>query len=135
VSAEAGSGPALRLCRRCQRMLPVAYFGRIIRRDRQWLVGSCRACQRASRGPSRPRDKSKNLEAVRRYKQRHPEKYRASVTLRCAIKARRLVRPTVCEACGGMSKRIEAHHEDYSKPLDVQWLCTPCHGKTRRVFL
>jgi hypothetical protein len=30
-----------------------------------------------------------------------------------------------CEDCG-LSKS-EAHHEDYSKPFEVIWLCRPCH--------
>lgn len=31
-----------------------------------------------------------------------------------------------CEVCG--SKHVHAHHEDYSKPLEVRWLC-PLHHK------
>jgi hypothetical protein len=44
-----------------------------------------------------------------------------------------LVRPTSCESCGdsgsmadGRSK-IQAHHCDYNKPLEVLWLCQRCH--------
>lgn len=31
-----------------------------------------------------------------------------------------------CMACGS-DKCVEKHHEDYSKPLDVLWMCRPCH--------
>lgn len=34
-----------------------------------------------------------------------------------------------CVDCGGEGQ--EMHHEDYSKPLDVTWLCVPCHVKRR----
>jgi hypothetical protein len=30
-----------------------------------------------------------------------------------------------CEKCGDMFSQM--HHEDYSKPLEVVWLCRPCH--------
>ncbi len=39
----------------------------------------------------------------------------------------KIVRPSNCEKCGKNSKIIEAHHEDYSKPLQIIWLCKRCH--------
>lgn len=41
-----------------------------------------------------------------------------------------LTRPEGCGECGGTP--VDAHHPDYSKPLDVAWLCPPCHGKRHR---
>ena len=45
-----------------------------------------------------------------------------------AIKTGKLTRPSVCSECGGSGK-IHAHHEDYSQPLKVQFLCQKCHKK------
>ena len=35
-------------------------------------------------------------------------------------------------ACTCGSADTEAHHEDYTKPLSVTWLCTMCHGARHR---
>lgn len=36
------------------------------------------------------------------------------------------VRPVFCENCNYWGK-LNAHHEDYEKPLEVIWLCYSCH--------
>lgn len=49
--------------------------------------------------------------------------------VRRAIKSGKLTRPSECETCSGPGP-IDAAHVDYARPLDVRWLCKPCH----RVF-
>lgn len=35
-----------------------------------------------------------------------------------------------CEACGAVGG--QRHHHDYSRPLDIRWLCDPCHRAEHR---
>ena len=58
-----------------------------------------------------------------------PKKLVRAITRR-AILAGILI-PKPCERCEN-SNDIEAHHEDYSRPLDVIWLCKACHGERHR---
>lgn len=62
----------------------------------------------------------------RAWEVRNPEKKGASTVVNNAIRDGRLVRQTVCSVCG-RSENVEAHHTDYSKPLDIQWLCKRHH--------
>lgn len=39
-----------------------------------------------------------------------------------------LVRPSACTRCGATGK-IDGHHDDHSKPLEVMWLCPACHAQ------
>lgn len=43
-----------------------------------------------------------------------------------ALKEGKLKRPRVCSQCH-KEGFIEGHHEDYSRPLEVVWLCRACH--------
>lgn len=40
-------------------------------------------------------------------------------------------RPSRCSKCR-ISCKPDGHHEDYSKPLKVKWLCKPCHAFLHR---
>jgi len=43
-----------------------------------------------------------------------------------AVLSGKLQRQTVCEKCG-TNGRMHKHHDDYSKPLAIRWLCAMCH--------
>jgi hypothetical protein len=38
---------------------------------------------------------------------------------------------TPCADCGGPGEQM--HHDDYDRPLDVTWLCKPCHRERHKV--
>lgn len=59
------------------------------------------------------------------YRARHPEAVKAHFTVMAAIRTGRL-QPQPCQECGA-TKRPHAHHEDYSRPLEVTWLCERHH--------
>jgi len=40
-----------------------------------------------------------------------------------------ITKPSTCERCGADDKKIEGSHDDYSKVLEVEWLCKSCHVK------
>lgn len=61
-----------------------------------------------------------------------PEKVAARQAVNNAVKRGDLVKPKVCESCR-KEKRLTGHHDDYTKPLVVRWLCYGCHGKEHRV--
>lgn len=61
----------------------------------------------------------------RRYMARYPERRRAWKAVERAVARGRLTRPDRC-ACG-RAMPVIAHHDDYTRPLDVAWLCHACH--------
>lgn len=61
----------------------------------------------------------------RQWQLAHPEKYAAQRLAYQATKDGTLVRPDTCSRCP--NPKPHAHHEDYSKPLEVVWLCAECH--------
>jgi len=75
-----------------------------------------------------PRGKEVHLKANKRFRENNPEKYEAHMAVTVAVASGKLVKPDACQDCGA-AVPLQAHHEDYSKPLDVMWLCSSCHAK------
>lgn len=65
--------------------------------------------------------------AVLRWAAKHPERRKASHIVGNAVRDGRLIPWPVCAepSCSG---KPQGHHADYSRPLDVVWLC-PKHHK------
>ena len=97
-----------------------------------------------NRPNSRERVK-KNSERIERYKKEDPIKYKkaqeqknkwakenrnknnAQQQARRAVFKGTIKRLYKCERCEE-TENLQGHHPDYSKPLEVLWLCPKCHG-------
>ena len=66
--------------------------------------------------------------------QRDPIKLAAARAVSNAVRRGKIVKPSECEECHESFEptHITAHHEDYSKRLDVVWLCHACHARRHR---
>ena len=57
-----------------------------------------------------------------KYNARNLVKRKASQKLNNAIRDGKLSKETICSLCGSPN-HVQAHHDDYAKPLTVRWLC------------
>lgn len=81
------------------------------------------------------KSRRKHSERVRvrqnEYKAKNKEMVHAHSVVNWAKKAGKIEVPAKCELCGIEGKRIEGHHMDYNKPLEITWLCCKCHSAER----
>lgn len=64
-------------------------------------------------------------------KKRYPKKEAARSVLKYAVKKGLILRGA-CEIPGCKSTKTHGHHDDYSKPLAVRWLCPLHHTEVHR---
>jgi hypothetical protein len=57
-----------------------------------------------------------------------PTRQAARGSVAAALRAGTIVRPQACNGCSAAGP-VEAHHDDYARPLDVAWLCRRCHRR------
>jgi hypothetical protein len=143
----------MKCCRRCGQKKPLTeFYAHPFMADGH--LNYCKDCKRveatlrrdANLGEARLRQRRRyqlsksngqKREWQRRKRQKNPLKYKAYNAVARAVASGKLV-PKPCAVCGDLP--TEAHHHDYSKPLEVNWLCQKHHlelhrRETRRLVL
>ncbi len=82
--------------------------------------------QQRSKTPERKQQAAK---AFRNLRKNHPIKAKARASVSKAVESGKL-HPLPCWICG---EKAEAHHPDYSMPLDVVWLCFKHHREAHKM--
>ena len=114
-------------CARCDtktnREKNIVYY-KAYDRNRHWdnperRAASIEATKRWHKeNPERSRELKKN------WMERNPQKRAAHIKVGNALRSGKIERKP-CLVCGDV--KVQAHHPDYSKPLDVVWLCQKHH--------
>jgi hypothetical protein len=68
----------------------------------------------------------KSNQAREEWIKRNPAAHKAHIKANNALRNGKL-KKKACEICG--NKHVEMHHQDYSKPLEVMWLCRKHHAE------
>lgn len=128
-------------CFRCLRLLPLdAFYAHSRMADGH--LNKCKECTRTDvkeaydfrhearsayerKRSKTPKRKAQMAEQQRRYRKKHPVKAAARMRVTYAKRIGALI-PRPCKHCGSKDD-VQAHHHDYSKPLDVEWVCFRCH--------
>jgi len=91
----------------------------------------CNPCQNETTRKYYKKNQNKFYNVIRASEKRYPEKVIARAAVRTALQFNKLIRPEKCTRCG-IRTIPHAHHEDYSKKLEVMWLCRACHALRHR---
>ena len=133
---------SLKTCFKCKEEKPVEGFYRHSRMA-DGRVNKCKECNKKDvrenrykradyyREYDRKRGSRQDKAYRDSYRERFPEKYKAHYLLTNAVRDGRVKRQS-CEKCG--REDTHGHHHDYSKPLEVRWLCPPCHAEEHPKF-
>jgi len=134
-------------CTGCKQFLPAEAFYPHKDNRISGITARCKSCHTQQNIKTRDPDNARrvNREYMRRLRQTNPEKVRLREKLAArnrpktekmkvrevfnhAMVSGKIIKPSNCSQCGKLRK-VTAHHDDYSKPLEVRWLCYECHGR------
>lgn len=118
-------------CKTCTKRDAAERWGRL-RSNPQWLSKERNRC-RIKQAKYRELGLAQQATPKSSRKWNHENKHKRKAEQMATYAQRKglIKEPNACQSCGVSGIELEKHHPDYSKPLEVQWLCTTCHGKTR----
>lgn len=123
------------ICKRCANERTKKY--RAARPEQYKKTARLRARKRRADGVKFPCELTEKfrlsrISSVQNYRKSNPLKAAAQTASANAIRDGKLIRQP-CEVCGTTSK-VQGHHDDYSKPLEVRWLCPKHHSAHHRAL-
>lgn len=83
----------------------------------------------------RRRHPGRDYAALKERRRKEPEKETARQAVKRAVRRGELERGPCEHASGECSGRVQAHHDDYAKPLVVRWLCPLHHAAEHRATI
>lgn len=117
-----------RICTSCGVEKPYEKFASNGRKGRRRICSSCFRKRKPKNDAYRARINRIALKKIKR-----PDvklKRAAQAALNHEVRHGRITKQP-CEVCGAL--KVDAHHDDYSKPLNVRWLCRPHHHEVHRL--
>lgn len=124
----------LNKCKECVKLRIEKYAKLNVEKKKEWCrnyANSKKGKAKSAKYLSTEYGKTVKLRASENYKKRYPLKVKANHFVAYAIECGNLIKPSVCSECKSESK-LEGHHDDYTKPLVIRWLCIPCHKQWHR---
>lgn len=118
----------MKTCASCKNTLEDSKFYIRNGKPKGYCIECCKLKQSEWAIQNRERKLAINFQWRKRNPIRRAMILKASNTVSIAIRTGKLVRGTKCEHCGS-PESIQAAHFDYSRLLDVKWLCIKCHRK------
>ena len=114
------------ICIKCNQLKPIGEF--TPRSDRVGHYTACKVCKNIyqKQYSKSKAGKKVQVKADQARKEKFSHKRSARSKTFTAIK-NGTIKVLPCLICGN---KAEAHHHDYSRPLDVMWLCKPHHRET-----
>lgn len=121
-------------CIGCGKVKPLSEFY-AHPRAKDGYLNKCKECTRADVKAHREAHPEKDLETRLKACAKNPTHKNANRAVEAALRSGRLEKPNHCQGCGRSADetRIGAHHYDYTRPLDVIWLCAACHRPVDKV--